>query len=276
MQESIQYEIRPPSRFSLNLKELWDFRELVYFFTWRDIKVKYKQTVLGAAWVVLQPLLFMVLFSLTFSRFVSAQTGNIEYPVFVFSGLLLWNVFSTGMTSAGNSMVNNAHIINKIYFPRLIIPISSILASLVDFSIQLVLFIVILLLYGKYQAIPAFLICLPLALLITLLTTFGLGTWLAALNVKYRDVRYMVPFVMQVLLFLNPIILPVSAINIPALKTIFLLNPIAAAIELLRTGLRGTAPEWPVLALAFCMSLLFVVCGVYVFRKTEHYFSDLA
>jgi len=272
----MEYEIKPPGKFKINFAELWEFRELIYFFTWRDIKVKYKQTVLGAAWVILQPLLLVVLFSYTFSRLLSMETGTLEYPLFVFSGLLLWNIFSSGINSASNSMISNANIINKIYFPRLIIPISSIFSTLVDFTIQLGLFIIVLLIYGKYSSILPMILLLPISLVITLLTTFGLGSYLAALNVKYRDFRYIVPFMIQVLLFLTPIIYPVASINIPMFKIIFLLNPVATAIELLRSGINGTPPEWNLVLLAFTISLLFFLVGVAFFRKTEQYFADLA
>ena len=272
----MEYEIRPAGKFKINFSELWDFRELIYFFTWRDIKVKYKQTVLGAAWVILQPLLLVVIFSYTFSRLLSMETGTLQYPLFVFSGLLLWNIFSNGINSAGNSMISNSNIINKIYFPRLIIPISSIFSTLVDFAIQFGLFLVTLLIYGKYSSIGPFILVLPISLTITLLTTFGMGSFLAALNVKYRDFRYIVPFMTQVLLFLTPIIYPVSSINVPLLRMVFILNPVATAIELLRNGITGTPPHWDLVLLAFALSAAIFLVGITYFRKTEQYFADLA
>lgn len=272
----MEYEIKPAGKFKINFAELWEFRELVFFFTWRDIKVKYKQTVLGAAWVVIQPLLLVVLFSYTFSRLLSMETGSLQYPLFVFSGLLLWNIFSTGINSAGNSMISNAGIINKIYFPRLIIPISSILSTLVDFCIQFSLFLIILIIYGKYSSILPLLLVLPFSMLITLLTTFGLGSYLAALNVKYRDFRYIVPFMTQVLLFLTPIIYPVASIKVPILRILFLLNPVATAIELLRNGIMKTTPDWLLVFLALTIASVFFLIGIHFFRKTEQYFADLA
>jgi lipopolysaccharide transport system permease protein len=173
-------------------------------------------------------------------------------------------------------MISNANIIKKIYFPRLIIPISSILATLVDFSIQLMLFLIMLLLYGKFTSVFLMLLVLPISLLITLMTTLGLGSYLAALNVKYRDFRYLIPFMIQVLLFLSPIIYPVATINIPLLKVIFYLNPVATAIELLRNGLTATLPDWPMVGLGLVISAGLFVGGLYFFRKTEYYFADLA
>ena len=200
-----------------NWGELRRYKELFYFFTWRDIKIKYKQTSLGFLWAVLQPLLMMTIFTLFFGNALQIPSHNLPYPVYVFSGLLIWNIFASGLTNAANSMVNNATIIKKIYFPRLIIPVSSILVAIFDFLMAFILFIGILLFYQQPVSWVA-LVCWPLAILLSMVATLGPGCWLAALNVKYRDFRYVIPFFIQMLFFLTPVIYPVSLLKYPILQ----------------------------------------------------------
>ena len=272
----MEYEIKPAGRFSLNLGELWEYRELIFFFTWRDIKVKYKQTFFGAAWAVFQPLLLMVVFTVFFARNFKIESGNVPYPVFVFSGLLLWNVFANGLSNAGNSMVTNANIIKKIYFPRLIIPISSILSAMVDFLISMAVYFCLLFFYGFQHRIPAVLLMLPLSLLITLCTTLGVGSFLAALNVKYRDFRYVIPFMIQVLMFMTPIIYPVTTPDIEWVRTILLLNPMTGAIELIRSAVTDVPVNGMATWIASATSIFWLLVGISYFRRTEYYFADLA
>lgn len=272
----MEYEIKPKEKLSLGLSELWQYRELFYFFTWRDIKVKYKQTVLGFAWAVLQPFVMMVIFSVFFGKALNVPSENLPYPIFVFSGLLLWNVFSSGLTAAGNSMVSNAGIIKKIYFPRLIIPISSILVSLFDFLMALIIFIGILIYYHPPLNIFKMVIFMPLGLLITIMSTFGVGTLLAALNIKYRDFRYIIPFMIQALLFLTPVIYPVSILTNEWIKYVIAINPMYCAIELFRSGLINHPLNMNLLLISFASSLVFFIAGLFYFRKTESYFADLA
>jgi lipopolysaccharide transport system permease protein len=272
----MEYEIKPAHRFSLNLKELWEYRELIFFFTWRDIKIKYKQTLLGAAWAILQPFMLMVIFTLFFSKALHIQSGDIPYPVFVYSGLMLWSIFATGLSNAGSSMVNNAHIIKKIYFPRLIIPISAILSSLIDFFMTFIVYIGILFYYHYQSAIPVLLLYLPLALLLTLLATLGFGSLLAALNLKYRDFRYIIPFMLQMLMFLTPVIYPVSIIKSEILQHVLMLNPMAGVIDLVRSALTDTSVNQVEIYYSIVVSLLLFVTGIVYFRKTEHYFADIA
>lgn len=261
----------------LDLKELWDFRELFFFFTWRDIKIKYRQTVLGALWAILQPFLMMLIFTFFFNKALNVPSGNLPYPVFVFSGLMLWNIFSTGITNSGNSMVNNANIIKKIYFPRLIIPISSILATLVDYAMTFIILIGLLAYYHSGISVSNFLITLPLSLLITLLTTFGLGSMLAALNVKYRDFRYVIPFLVQILLFLTPVIYPVSIIPQGWIREILQwINPMSGAIDLFRSSFTGEVIDTVMVIKSLLVSGIFTIAGMAYFRRTEHYFADLA
>jgi lipopolysaccharide transport system permease protein len=272
----IEYQIKPENKVSLGLRELWSYRELFYFFTLRDIKVKYKQTVLGFAWAVLQPLLMMILFSFFFGRTLKVPSENIPYPVFVFSGLLLWNIFSAGLTNAGNSMVTNANIIKKIYFPRLIIPLSSVLAALFDFLMALIIYAGILIYYHFGFDVTKFVVYFPLSLLLTVMATFGAGTFLAALNVKYRDFRYIIPFMVQFLLFITPVIYPVSILHNEWAKFLMSLNPMTGAIVLFRSVLTDNAPEWNVILTGVCSAVILLVTGLFYFRKTEAYFADIA
>lgn len=272
----MEFEIKPSHKLNLNLKELWSYRELIYFFTWRDIKIKYKQTVLGSLWAILQPLLFMIIFTLFVSRALKVVPENLPYPVFVFSGLILWNIFASGIANSGNSMVSNAHILKKIYFPRLIIPISAILATLVDFCMSFLLLFLLLLLYPTDFSMIQLLIGLPMGLMIVLMTTFGLGTFLAALNVKYRDFRYVIPFMIQILLFLTPVIYPVSIVPEGALRFVFELNPLTGALDAFRTAFNGSPLNYALVLKSLSLSLFFFITGIYYFRKTEYYFADLA
>ena len=271
----MEYEIKPHEKLRLGLKELWVFKELFYFFTWRDIKVKYKQTFLGVLWAILQPFLLMVVFSIFFGRALNVPSDNIPYPIFVFSGLMLWNVFSSGLSNAANSMVSNANIIKKIYFPRLIIPMSAILVALFDFIMAFVVYIG-LLIYYKSSVNLMIIFYLPLSLFITVLTTFGIGTFIAALNVKYRDFRYVIPFLIQILLFVTPVIYPISIIKYRWIKKILSLNPMTGAIDLIRSSVAGTILSWETVIISIFVSIILFLIGLIYFRKTEYYFADLA
>lgn len=272
----MEFEIKPQRQFSLGLKELWEYRELFYFFTWRDVKVKYKQTALGFLWAILQPLFMTVVFTVFLGDAISQKTNlNIPYPVFAMSGMLLWGIFSGGMSNAANSMVNNANIIKKIYFPRLIIPISAILGALVDFAIAFVVFIVVLIFYRVDINVSAIL-WLPLSIFITCLSAMGCGLLLAAMNVKYRDVRYVIPFLMQGLLFVSPVLYSPKISSSPVLQLMLKLNPISGALELLRGLFSGYAIDMETVLLSSGVSLLLFITGVVYFRKTERYFADLA
>lgn len=272
----MEYEIKSGPKYSFNLKELWEFRELVYFFTLRDIKIKYKQTILGILWALLQPLLMMAIFTLFFSRQLNISSYAIPYPIFVFSGLMLWNVFASGLSLSGNSMVNNSNIIKKIYFPRLIIPIASVLGTLVDFIMTLLLFVALLIYYKPDTSFLWFAGVLPISLLITFFSTLGLGCFLAALNVKYRDFRYIIPFLIQLLLFMTPVIYPVSIMPEGWIRDLLSLNPLAGAIDLIRYSLTETPIDWFVVLRSGIISLAFFFFGITYFKKTEYYFADLA
>ncbi len=273
----MEFEIKPKGKLSIGFKELWDYRELFYFFTWRDLKVKYKQTFLGVFWAILQPIILTTLFTLGFGDAISEKSNiKIPYPIFALSGFLLWSIFSSGLTNAGNSMVNNSNIIKKIYFPRLIIPISSILISVVDFSIAFIVFIPVLLYYDFWfnSLAPVYII---LSVLLTTFATFGLGTFFAAISVKYRDFRYILPFLIQVLLFATPVIYPLKFSSNEILHYLFCLNPMNAPIELFRASIeKNNNIDIQSFILSTSVIILLFMLGIFYFRKTEHYFADLA
>lgn len=269
------FEIKPKNPFSLNLKELIEYKELFYFFTWRDIKVKYRQTILGFLWAILQPILLMVIFTFFIGRSFRVPSDEIEYPVFVFSGLILWLIFSSGITNAGNSMVSNAQIIKKIYFPRLIIPISSILVAVFDFAMAFLIFIPILFYYHQPVDLGAALLWWPAGIVLTIIGTLGPGCLLASLNVKYRDFRYVIPFLVQVLLFVTPVIYPLSILP-DRIEYLVALNPMYAAITLFRLPLTSIAPDPLLLSISMASGFFFLFVGIGYFRRTEMYFADLA
>jgi lipopolysaccharide transport system permease protein len=273
--ESTKTIIKPPAGITFNVKELWQFRELFYFFTWRDIKVKYKQTFLGVAWALLQPLAFMLLFTFIFSRTLKLDFSvNIPYPVFVLSGIIIWNLFNASVSHAGESMIQNAAIIKKIYFPRLIIPTSALLVSLFDFVMAFIIFLTITLYYQPIQwtAILYF----PAAILLCILAAFGAGSFLSALNVKYRDFRYALPFLLQLLFFASEVIYPISVIENKQIKFLLAMNPVNGVLELFRAPLTNAVPDMAILLISVGTTLLLCIVGLLYFRKTESYFADIA
>ncbi|HSE30144.1 MAG TPA: ABC transporter permease [Pyrinomonadaceae bacterium] len=258
---------------SLNLRSLWEYRELLYFLTWRDIKVRYKQTVLGAAWAILQPLTTMLIFSLFFGRLVKVPSDGIPYPLFAFAALVPWTFFANGLNQSSNSLVSSANLLKKVYFPRLTIPLATVLAGVVDFVLA---FAVLLLLMAFYRVIPTVnIIWTPLLLALAFVTSLGVGLWMSALNVRYRDVRYVVPFLVQIWLFATPIAYPSSLLSEPW-RTIYGLNPMVGVVEGFRWALLGakTAPGLMVLASALA-SLLILITGAYYFRHMEKTFADV-
>ena len=257
----------------LNLREIWRHRELFYFFSWRDLKVRYKQTAIGILWAVFQPFIAMVVFSIFFGGLAKIPSDEIPYPVFVYVGLLFWQFFSVSISQASNSLVANKEIITKIYFPRLILPISSIVTNLVDFLIASVI-LVGLIFYYHYSPNLVGLLILPLLFLITLFTAMGMGLFLAAVNVKYRDVRYILPFFIQMMLFITPVIYPVSILK--EYSWILALNPMTGVIEAARAGILGTASiNWPLLLISSIACSLLFITGLIYFKKTEKQFADI-
>jgi lipopolysaccharide transport system permease protein len=276
MKEESEFVIQPNRKFSLNIPELWHYRELFYFFTWRDVKVKYKQTVLGILWVVLQPLLMTLVFTFTIGRIIHVQITEMDYQVFAFSGLLLWSLFSSSVSNAGSAMVTNAPIIKKIYFPRLIIPFSSILVSLIDLAVAMVVFVIFLIIKGAPVNILSVLFYWPISILLAIVGTAGLGCWLSALSVKYRDFRFVVPFLIQLGLFVTPVIYPISIFRTEWIKYVLAVNPMYGAITLFRVPLMESAPDMSLVGISLLSALMLSVIGISYFKKTESFFADLA
>ncbi len=265
---------------ALNLKELWHFRELIYFLTWRDVKVRYKQTALGAAWAILQPFLTMVVFTIFFGRLAKVPSDNVPYPIFSYTALLPWGLFTKALTDAGRSLVANRAMITKIYFPRLAIPIASVLGGLVDFALAFVVLIGMMLYYNfapgsdYHITVTPALATLPLFLLLSVVTALGVGLWLSALNVLYRDINYVLPFITQFWLFITPVAYPASMVP-GRWQLLYALNPMAGVVEGFRWALLGTqsAPE-PILAVSTTIAILILVTGLFYFRRMERTFAD--
>jgi len=265
--------LEPPGRFSaLHLGELWHYRELLYILAWRDVKVRYKQAVLGAAWAVLQPLVLMGIFTLLFSRIADVPTGDVPYPVFAFAGLVPWTLFASATASSGASLVGNQNLVSKVYFPRLVIPAGAVMAWVPDFAISSVLLFVLMAVFGFVPPLTALL--LPLLLAAAMLAAFSVGVWLSALNVAYRDVQYVVPFLIQAWLFLTPVAYPTTSIP-ENLRWLTGLNPMSWVVDLSRWALLGTTIPWAVAALSVGTTVVLLVSGLYYFRRVEHFFADV-
>lgn len=259
---------------SINFKELWHYRELFYFLAWRDIKVRYKQTVFGVGWAILQPFTMMVVFSIVFGAMAKVPSDNIPYPIFVYTGLLLWSLFSSALGGVSQSLIGNAAIIQKVYVPKLIIAVSCMIVYLVDFLFASLVLAGIMVYYGF---LPDFkgLILLPIVLIVVVLSSLGLGLFLAALNVRYRDVRYVLPFFIQLLIFVTPVIYPISIVP-EKFRWLLSLNPMTGAIETFKAGFLNTgAINWNgfIISLAIAIAVFFL--GLWYFLKTEKVFADI-
>jgi lipopolysaccharide transport system permease protein len=279
MSENIEFVIAPPKRWlSINWKELWRYRDLFLVLAWRDIAVRYKQTTLGVLWAVFQPFVTMIVFTFIFNRMAKIESGDgTPYPIFLYVGLLLWQYYSGTLTNASNSMVANAGIIQKIYFPRLIIPATAATTGLVDLAISSMILVGMMVYYGFMPHLLGILI-LPALLFCTVFSAMGFGMFLAALNVKYRDVRYAVPFFIQIMMYVTPVIYPVKMLDgYPIVKALMIwLNPISGVITNARAGILGQGEvEWQVLGISMLMSAVFFLAGLYYFRNTERYFADI-
>lgn len=269
------FDIAPSSGWvPLKLRELWDYRELLYFFTWRDIKVRYKQTVLGATWAVLQPFLTMVVFSLFFGKLAKIPSDGVPYPIFSYAALVPWTFFANGLNQSSNSLVGSANLITKVYFPRLTIPMATVLSGVVDFVLA---FLVLLLMMVYYGIMPtANVVFLPLFVLQALITSLGVGLWLSALNVEFRDVRYVVPFLVQIWLFATPIAYPSSLLSGTA-RTLYGLNPMVGVVEGFRWALLGNQTTAPIalVAASSATAILLLLSGAFYFRRMEKNFADV-
>ncbi len=257
---------------ALELRDLWAFRDLLYFLTWRDVKVRYKQTALGVAWAIIQPLFTMLIFTLFFGRLAGVPSDNIPYPVFAYAGLLPWTFFANAITNSGNSLVGSANLITKVYFPRMIIPAAAIAAGLVDLGISFVVLIPLMIYYHISITLSA--LMFPFVVFLTALLALGVGMWLSALNVKYRDVRFALPFLVQLWMFVSPVIYPASFLP-SRFRWLLALNPMTGIIEAYRSSLFGHAFNWSALATSAAITLAVLVYSSYAFHRMEKNFADI-
>lgn len=266
--------IKPKKVFSFSdIKELWEYRELLYFFTWRDLKVRYKQTAIGILWAIFQPFMTMIVFSIFFGRLLGVPSDGVPYPIFVYTGLLFWQFFSNSLSDTSNVLITNQSIITKVYFPRLILPFSSVSTKFIDFVIAAIILVGMMIYYGYAPHIIGLLI-IPLLLIITFMASIGFGLILASINVKYRDVRYVLPFFIQLLMFITPVIYPASIAGKYAWILAF--NPMMGVIQNARAVLLGTDTlNWTLMSISLLVTFIFMILGIYIFKKTERYFADI-
>lgn len=256
----------------LYVRDLWAFRELLYFLTWRDVKVRYKQTELGVAWAIIQPLFTMLIFTLFFGRLAGVPSDNVPYPLFAYAGLLAWTFFANAITNSGNSLVGSANLITKVYFPRMLIPAAAVGAGLVDFAFAFVILVLLMFYYGVM--ITWSVLMFPVLVVLTTLLALGMGLWLSALNVKYRDVRFALPFVVQLWVFVSPVIYPTSFL--PAkYRWLLILNPMTGIIEGFRSALFGRPFNWIALAISAVITLGLLFYASSSFRRMEKTFADI-
>ena len=266
-------KIRPAESWvPLNLKQVWEYRELLYFLIWRDVKVRYKQTILGAAWAIIQPLFTMIIFTLFFGRLAGVPSDNVPYPVFVYAGLLLWTFFSNAFANSGNSLVGSQNLLTKVYFPRIIIPAATVGAGLVDLAIAFIVLIGLMLYYGIAVTFAVMLV--PVIIVLLTLLALGVGMWASALNVKYRDVRFALPFAIQLWMFVSPIIYPSSFLPLKW-RWLLKLNPLTGLIDNFRAALFGRPVEWTSLGISTAITFAILVYAAYVFKRMERTFADI-
>ncbi len=266
--------IKPSTGWSaLNLRDLWLYRELIFFMTWRDLKVRYKQTLLGAGWAILQPFLTMVVFSIFFGSLANVPSDGVPYPIFSYTALIPWTLFSKALQDASRSLVQSSHMITKVYFPRMILPLSSVLAGVVDFLIAFLVLIGMMVFYGIFPTSNIWL--LPLFILLALVTAVGVGLWLSALNVLYRDINYVLPFLTQLWMFLTPIAYPSSMVP-RQFQTLYALNPMAGVVEGFRWVLLGSGQPPGVMTLVSGLAaIVLLISGMFYFRRMERLFADM-
>ena len=273
MQELV---IKPSKKLSINLKELLAYHELFFYFAWRDVKVRYKQTSIGIIWAILQPFTQMVVFTVFFNKAAGIGSGNpaVPYAIFSFTGLLFWNFFSQSLTRASNSLVDNQSVVTKVYFPRILLPLTSTLVGLIDFAFAFIVFIGLMIFFRISPTLGSVLLLIP-ALLITFIASSGIGMYLAAINVKYRDVKQIVPFLLSVGLFVTPVIYPITSIP-QQYQWLLYLNPMTGVINMMRSSFLGTAPiSWPLTWLSIGVAILSFVLGVIYFKSKEREFADI-
>jgi len=276
MKNSIETIIKPKPKWALlDLSEIWAYRELFFIFAWRDIKVRYKQTILGAGWALLQPVFSMLIFTIFFGNFAKIPSGELPYPLFVLIGLVFWNFFSGVLSRASNSLIENEAIVKKVYFPREILPLSTVGANLLDFLISLILLVGVCIFYHYVPNMLALPVVL-MGIIIGILGAGGLGLYLSAFNVKYRDVRYALPFFLQMMIFLTPVIYPTNIMR-PAFRYLIALNPMTGVINAARVVFAGgSSIDWITLGISAGAAFLYFIIGLYYFRSTERFFADLS
>lgn len=267
--------IRPTRGWSgLNLRELWRYREVVYFLIWRDVKVRYKQTLLGAMWAILKPLVTMVIFSVIFGGLARIPTDDAPGPLFYFAGLIPWVLFQDGVSKAGTSLVSSAHLVTKVYFPRMAIPLGSVIAGLVDAGLSFLVLLGMMACYGIWPSSAVW--TLPLFLMLALVTALGVGLWLSATNVTYRDVGYVIPFLLQVWMYASPVAYSTSLIPEGPWRIVYGLNPMAGVVQGFRWALLGAGPPpWTLLAVSAGVAVLVLITGTLYFRRAERTFADV-
>lgn len=257
----------------LQFRELWHYRGLLYFLTWRDVKVKYKQTTLGISWAIIQPVLNTVIFTIVFGRFIGVRTpGNVAYEIFAFSSMLMWGFFAAGLNAAAGSVVSNANLISKVYFPRLIVPVAGVTGALPDFIVGFVVLLIVMPFFGIMPGLT--LLLTPLFLLLAVMTALGVGIWLAALTARYRDFRYVLPFLVQFWFFASPVAYSSAHITQPW-RTLYGLNPMTGVIEGFRWAVLGQQPPYAMLLLSVGVALFFLITGLFYFKRVEKTFADL-
>lgn len=258
---------------SLKLEEVWEYRELLYFLAWRDIKVRYKQTVLGVSWAIIQPFFSMIIFSVFFGGLAQIPSDGIPYPIFTYAALVPWTFFANGLRQSTESLVSGANLLKKVYFPRLVMPIAAVLSGLVDFTLAFILLLAMMLFFGVVPT--AAIVWLPLLLLLGLITSLGAGMWLTAMNAQFRDVRYVVPFLIQAWMFATPIVYPSSLLSEPW-RTLYGINPMVGVIEGFRWALLGidTQPG-PIILVSALVSIVLLISGAFYFRRMEKTFADV-
>lgn len=266
--------IKPKKTLSLDdIREIWEYKGLLYFFVWRDLKVRYKQTIVGIGWAIFQPFINMVVFSVFFGRLIKVPSDGIPYPIFVYTGLLFWQFFSSALSETSNALISNAAIVTKVYFPRLLLPIAVTFTKFVDTFVASLILIGLMFYYGYVPHAQA-IIVIPIILLISFMAAVGGGLFLASINVKYRDVRYVLPFFIQMLLFITPVIYPASIAG--KYSWLLAINPMTGVIKAARGSILGTEPvNWLLLGLSFVATLIIFMIGVVFFKKTERYFADI-
>lgn len=266
--------IRPKKKLTWeDAREIWRYRELLYFFTWRDLKIRYRQTAIGVMWAVFQPLMTMVVFSIFFGKLAKIPSDGVPYPIFVYTGLLFWQLFSGALTETSSTLIGNQAIITKVYFPRLILPLSAVITKFIDFAIAALILAGMMVYYGYVPRLSGFAI-LPLLLALTFMIAVGTGLFLAALNVKYRDVRHALPFFIQILLFITPVIYPASIAG--KYSRLLALNPMTGVIQAARAALLGTTPiNWLLLAISGIVCFAILMVGIVYFKTIEQYFADI-